>query len=99
MLVSAKSAGDKMNFAPHQQYSQQKILFLEAPSLAGAGFYSSKLLLFDSGDNWDDWDNWDYLNEHGKGLGTYVPVDELPWVAVLVGAMAWGMRVRRRSRN
>ncbi|MDR2627473.1 MAG: hypothetical protein LBC40_05525, partial [Dysgonamonadaceae bacterium] len=50
----------------------------------------------DSGDNWDDWD---YLNEHGKGLGTYVPVDELPWVAVLVGAMALGMRVWWRTKK
>jgi hypothetical protein len=97
MTVSAKNTGtgigEKIAFMSFREYSGQVHPSLAAPALAGDGFFSSRQLLFES---WD----WDDLNEPGnRGLGTYVPVGEMPWLAVLIVAMMLGMSVWWRKKT
>ncbi|MDR2628013.1 MAG: hypothetical protein LBC40_08290 [Dysgonamonadaceae bacterium] len=95
VLVSAKSVGvgvgEEMGFVPFEEHSRQEIRqempSSDVPVLTGNGFYSSEQLLFDDGFGGNP-------NQKGaKSLGGFVPVDEMPWVAVLVGAMVFGMGV------
>ncbi|MDR2627114.1 MAG: hypothetical protein LBC40_03665 [Dysgonamonadaceae bacterium] len=101
VLVSAKSVGvgtgEEMGIVPFEEHSRQGIRqempSSDVPVLTGNGIYSTEQLLFDDGFGGNP-------NQNGsKPLGGFVPVDEMPWVAVLVGAMVLGMGVWWRGKS